>query len=90
LELSDIGWNKNLQNNYQKLRIDNVLLGRVIFHSGKQYKIITKTGELIANLSVSVINSIKNKSELPSIGDWVCLKKIDEFRPYNIVKKSIR
>lgn len=86
MELSDIGWNKNIQNNYQKLRIDNVLLGRVIFHSGKQYKIITTTGELIANLSSSVINSIKNKSELPSVGDWVCLQKIDELRPYIIVK----
>jgi ribosome biogenesis GTPase len=86
LELSDIGWNKSIQNNYQKLAIDNVLLGRVIFHSGKQYKIITTTGDLIANLSGSVINSIKHKSELPSIGDWVCLQKIDEFRPYNIVK----
>jgi len=86
LDLSDIGWNKNIQNNYHKMGIDNVLLGRVIFHSGKQYKIITTKGEVIANLSGSVINSIKNKSELPSIGDWVCLQKIDEYRPYNIVK----
>ena len=86
MELLDIGWNKSIEDNYQKLGIDNLLLGRVIFHSGKQYKIITTTGELIANISSSVINSIKNKSELPSVGDWVCLKKIDEFRPYNIVK----
>lgn len=86
MKLLDIGWNNNIEDNYKKLEIDNVLLGRIIFHSGKQYKIITTTGELIANISSSVINSIKNKSELPSIGDWVCLKKIDEFRPYNIVK----
>ena len=86
MELLDIGWNKSIEDNYQKLGIDNLLLGRVIFHSGKQYKIITTTGELIANISSSVINSIKNKSELPSVGDWVCLQKIDEFRPYNIVK----
>ncbi len=86
MELSDIGWNKSIQNNYQKLVIDNVILGRVIFHSGKKYKIITTKGEIIANLSGSIIKSIKNKSELPTVGDWVCLQKIDEFRPYNIVK----
>ena len=86
MKLLDIGWNNNIEDNYKKLEIDNVLLGRIIFHSGKQYKITTTTGELIANISSSVINSIKNKSELPSVGDWVCLKKIDEFRPYNIVK----
>ena len=85
LELSDIGWNKEIDYNFQKLEIDNVLLGRVIFHSGKQYKIITTTGEIIANLSSSIVNSIKNKSELPSVGDWVCLQKFDEFRPYQIV-----
>ncbi len=86
MELSDIGWNKNIQNNYQKLGIDNVHLGRVIFHSGKQYKIITRDGELTAHLSKSYINSIETKSELPSVGDWVCLKQIDEFRPYQIIK----
>ena len=86
MELSDIGWNKDIEYNYQKLDIDNVLLGRVIFHSRKQYKIITTTGEVTANLSNSFINSIDSKSELPSIGDWVCLKHIDDFRPYQIVK----
>jgi ribosome biogenesis GTPase len=86
LKLLDIGWNNNIEDNYRKLGIDNVLLGRIIFHSGKQYKIITTTGESIANISSSVINSITNKSDFPSVGDWVCLKKIDEFRPYNIVK----
>ena len=86
MELSDISWNKKIQNNYQKLGIDNVLLGRVIFHSGKQYKIITTKGEIIANLSGNFTKSIKIKSELPTVGDWVCLHKIDEFRPYNIVK----
>ena len=86
MELSDIGWNKDIEYNYQKLDIDNVLLGRVIFHSGKLYKIITTTGEVTANLSNSFINSINSKSELPSIGDWVCLKHIDDYRPYQIVK----
>ena len=86
MELSDIGWNKNIDAKYQKLGINNVILGRVIFHSGKQYKIITTEGEITANLSNSYINSIKSKSELPSVGDWVCLKQIDEFRPFQIIK----
>jgi len=86
LELSDIGWNKNIDAKYQKLGIINVILGRVIFHSGKQYKIITTEGEITANLSNSYINSIKSKLELPSVGDWVCLKQIDEFRPFQIIK----
>ena len=86
MELSDIGWNKNIDAKYQKLGINNVILGRGIFHSGKQYKIITTEGEITANLSNSYINSIKSKLELPSVGDWVCLKQIDEFRPFQIIK----
>ncbi len=65
LELSDIGWNKEIDYNFQKLEIDNVLLGRVIFHSGKQYKIITTTGEVISNLS-SCITSPIQKGSLPA------------------------
>lgn len=86
MELSDIGWSKNIDAKYQKLGINNVILGRVIFHSGKQYKIITTEGEITANLSNSYINSIKSKSVLPSVGDWVVLKQIDEFRPFQIIK----
>ena len=85
MELSDIGWNKNIDANYQRLGINNVILGRVIFHSGKQYKIISTTGELTANLSKTFVDSINNKSELPSVGDWVCIKKIDEYRSYHII-----
>jgi ribosome biogenesis GTPase len=85
LKLSDIGWNNDLDNNYEKLKMENIILGRVSFHSGKQYKIITTDGELSANLSNSFIKSINAKSDLPSVGDWICLKKIDDFRPYQIV-----
>jgi ribosome biogenesis GTPase len=86
LDLYNLGWNDTLDNYFEKLKLQDVIKGRVIFHSGKQYKINTRDGEVTAHLSNSYINSIETKSELPSVGDWVCLKQIDEFRPYQIIK----
>ena len=85
MDLYELGWNDIFENQYNKLVIHNTIKGRVIFHSGKQYKIITSKGEATAHLSHSFINSIETKSDLPTVGDWVCLKEIDEFRPYQIV-----
>lgn len=86
LDLYNLGWNDALNNYFEELKLQDVIKGRVIFHGGKQYKIITSDGEVTAHLSNSYINSIETKSELPSVGDWVCLKQIDEFRPYQIIK----
>ncbi|UCF49289.1 MAG: ribosome small subunit-dependent GTPase A [Thermoplasmatales archaeon] len=86
MNLKKLGWNNNLEENIKKSHICRDNVGRVIFHSGKQYKLISKDGELIAHLSNSYLNSIESKSELPSVGDWVYFKQIDKFRPPQILK----
>jgi ribosome biogenesis GTPase / thiamine phosphate phosphatase len=90
MDLKDLGWNETLEKHFQEIELQDIIKGRVIFHSGKQYKIITIDGELTATLSNSFFNSVESKTELPSIGDWVCLKRIDEFRPYQIVQNIPR
>jgi len=86
LDLYELGWNDIFENQYNKLEIHDAIKGRVIFHSGKQYKILTTDGEVTANISNSFMNFIQSKTELPSVGDWVCLKQIDELHPYQIIK----
>jgi len=86
LDLNKLGWNETLKKNFKELDCKDIIKGRVIFHSGKQYKIMTSNGEITANLSNCYINSTEIRSDLPAVGDWICLKKIDEFRPYQIIK----
>ena len=86
MDLNKLGWNETLEKNYKELDCKDMVKGRIIFHSGKQYKIMTSNGEITANISNYYINSTEIKSDLPAVSDWVCLKQIDEFRPYQIIK----
>jgi len=86
LDLNKLGWNETLEKKFKELDCKDIIKGRVIFHSGKQYKIMTSNGEITANLSNYYINSTEIKSNLPAVGDWVCLKQVDEFHPYQIIK----
>lgn len=85
MKLSDLGWNSTIEDYFQELNVKNLIPGRVIKYSGKQYKIITIDGEISASLSNSFLKSIKEKLEFPSVGDWIGLNKIEEFRTYQIV-----
>ena len=76
MDLNDIGWDENLSSLSKKEDITDLILGRVSTHSGKHYVVITQDGEYNAKLSYSFLNSINQKSKIPTVGDWVGLKKI--------------
>lgn len=85
LKLSDLGWNPIIEDYFKGLNIKNLIPGRVIKYSGKQYKIITIDKEINATLSNSFFKTIKQKIEFPSVGDWVGLKNIEGFQTYQII-----
>jgi ribosome biogenesis GTPase len=73
--LKNLGWNSIFDDFIIEKNIKDLIPGRVTNQNGKHYKIMTQEGEQNAILSNSFINSIKNKSEIPAVGDWVGLKK---------------
>ena len=75
LNLKNLGWNSTLDDFIKEKNIKDLIPGRVANQNGKHYKIMTQEGEQNAILSNSFLNSIKNKSEIPAVGDWVGLKK---------------
>jgi len=75
LNLINLGWNSTFDDFIKDKNIKDLIPGRVTNKNGKHYKIMTQEGEQNAILSNSFLNSIKNKSEIPAVGDWVGLKK---------------
>ena len=73
--LKNLGWNSTFDDFIKEKNIKDLIPGRVTNQNGKHYKIITQDGEQNAILSNSFLNSIKYKSEIPTVGDWVGLKK---------------
>ena len=84
MDLTDLGWNENISNLSNKADIYNLIVGRVALHSGKNYLIITKNGDYNAILSNSFLNLINQKSDIPTVGDWVGLEKNPLVNKYHI------
>jgi len=85
LNLVDLGWNPILESHFNEVKEDASIPGRVIHHSKRQYKVITSEGEVIATISGSFSNSVEHRSEYPSVGDWVVIKKANELHPFKIL-----
>ena len=84
MDLSELGWNENLSSIQNKKDITDLIPGRVSTHSGKHYVVITQKGEHNAILSNSFLNSINQKSDIPTVGDWVVLEKNPEVNIFHI------
>ena len=78
-DLKQLGWNSYLDKSLKDLEISEIIPGRIIHQSGKHYKVLTEKGEKGALLSNSFLRSIKNKSEIPAVGDWVGIKLNEEI-----------
>ena len=84
MDLKELGWNEKLSKNINKNNVNDLITGRVSTHSGKHYIVITQDGEHNVILSNSYLNSIKQKSDIPTVGDWVGLEKNPEVNTYYI------
>ena len=84
LNLKDFGWNSSYNIYIKEKQKKDLIFGRVIKQNGKNYKIISEYGEENAILPNSFLNLIKNKSDIPAVGDWVGLKKNIELKILHI------
>lgn len=90
MELSDLGWNSDLEEYYRKHKKDGLIPGRVSSVNLKDYRVITQDREINAIFTHSPTGSDPNRSDRsdsdhPAVGDWVVIQKIDDLHPYTII-----
>lgn len=85
MNLKELGWSQTQEKHRENNDLYDLFPGRVISFSGRHYHIITQSGELKAVLSNSFLNSIKTKTQIPAVGDWVRLKKNPKIDSWNVI-----
>jgi ribosome biogenesis GTPase len=78
MNLEDIGYNSTINTYVEDSGLDKSSIGRVVAVFRDIYHVGTVSGELKATITGNLQNSISEKSELPIVGDWVCLNKYDD------------
>jgi len=75
MNLEDIGYNETINKIILREGLDKSTIGRVIAVFRDMYLVKTDSSELKATNTGNLQNSVDDKSELPIVGDWVCLNK---------------
>ena len=78
MNLEDIGYNSTINNYVEDNALDKSNVGRVVAVFRDIYHVRADSVELKATIIGNLQNSIREKSELPIVGDWVCLNKYDD------------
>ncbi|MBB6478502.1 ribosome small subunit-dependent GTPase A [Spirochaeta isovalerica] len=74
MSLEKWGWDSTFRNHYEPYREQGLIPGRVIGESRHIYEIATSEDRLSCRVSGHYMYTAANRSEYPTIGDWVLLR----------------
>ena len=83
--LQDLGWNDYFAAAFAEHAAPGVVPGRVTLEHNHVYRVITETGERLAEAAGRMKHLAQGRSELPAVGDWVALR-IDEAGDRALIK----
>ena len=67
--LHDLGWNDHFAKAYEAFAGPGVLPGRVALEHNHVYRVITVSGELLAEATGRMKHLAEGRHELPAVGD---------------------
>ncbi len=68
---------------------NNLFIGRVSSQFKNLYKVITENGELIAEIAGKLHYKVNDQSELPAVGDFVMVDRMDNFQGNGIIHQVL-
>ena len=78
MDLEVLGWDNFFEEQFQKIKKEDYFPARVIRIEKGSYTICNEDGVLFGKLSGTLRYNAHLKSNLPSVGDWVIIKKLTE------------
>ncbi|MFY0654643.1 MAG: ribosome small subunit-dependent GTPase A [Cyclobacteriaceae bacterium] len=78
MTLEELGYNRELENYRKEQNLDSFEIGRVILEHRDRYTVKNESNEFDCELIGNLRFTVTDKSELPSVGDWVAISEYDE------------
>jgi ribosome biogenesis GTPase / thiamine phosphate phosphatase len=77
-KLSNYGWDKFFELNFQPYSADGYKAGRVVLEYNHLYRVYTEQGELLADVAGKLRHEAASRADLPVVGDWVVVQPRSE------------
>ena len=72
--LTELGWTSQRQAEFEALTDTAVVPARVSLEHNHVYRVLTETGELLAEAAGRIKHLASGRNELPAVGDWVAAR----------------
>jgi ribosome biogenesis GTPase / thiamine phosphate phosphatase len=76
-ELSELGWNAELQQQLNELGDDRLEPARVAVEHKGSYRLLVASGEITGLVTGKMTHDARTRMDLPAVGDWVGAEMID-------------
>ncbi|WP_430392887.1 ribosome small subunit-dependent GTPase A [Bacillus suaedaesalsae] len=73
MNLTQLGWNTQLQNEMDAITNTEWIAGRVTLEHKRIYRVMTESGELMAEITGKMRFLAGGREDYPAVGDWVLL-----------------
>ena len=77
-DLTTFGWDEFFQANFETYARDGYTAGRVALEHKNLFRVYTRFGDVLAEISGRLRHEAVNRSDLPAVGDWVVLRSRPE------------
>ena len=77
-DLSALGWNADIAAAFHETAGPDLIPGRVSLEHNHVYRVLTESGEWLAEVSGRLKFRAAGAGELPAVGDWVGLRRVEE------------
>lgn len=78
MELEDLGYSKELENNRVKQNLSGLDVGRVISEHKDRYVVKTSEKEFFGEILGNLRYTATKRSDFPAVGDWVAISEYDD------------
>ena len=76
MKLADLGWNPYFETQFNQMQTPGVVPARIARSQGRQYMIYSESGESVAEVSGRFMNRVDERSDFPTVGDWVAVTPV--------------
>lgn len=75
--LQPYGWSDFFEDNFHELAAQGYIPGRAVLEYNQFFRVLTDRGEMLAEITGRLKYEAESRSDLPAVGDWLALRKVE-------------
>ena len=71
--LTELGWSSFFEGSFERYAEEGLAAARVLLEQRERYRVMSKDGEIAAEVSGKMRHESRSRADFPTVGDWVAI-----------------